>query len=136
MAQGESGRKNAKLPGALMKAKLLLRAAYLGTYYAAIDQKCPKLYLTLIGGGVFGNNIKDIFDIIVDTHRRIGLNKKYNSCIKEVHLPLFTVPYCVDAVVEEMKKARFPFKLIKHTKKGPVVVDSYLPPEKTKEEKA
>lgn len=131
MAQGTSGYNNSKLPGAALKAKLLLRAAYLGTYFAAIDRGCSKLYLTLIGGGVFGNNPKDILDIIIDTHKKIALNKKYNSCIKEVHLPLFSVPMCMDTVVEEMKKANFPFVMIKHTKKESVVVDSCVPPEKT-----
>lgn len=124
MAQGLTGAKNAKLPGAAAKAKLLLRAAYLGTYFAAIDRGCTKLYLTLIGGGVFGNKLRDILDIIIDTHKKIGLNKKYNSCLKEVHLPLFSVPPCMDDVVEEMKKMNFPFVMIKHTKDGSVVVDS------------
>ena len=92
MAQGSTGMTNAKLSGAAAKARLLLEAAYMGTYLAAIDRGCTKLYLTLVGGGVFGNKQKDILDIIIDTHKKIALNKKYNSCIKEVHLPLFSVP--------------------------------------------
>lgn len=130
MAQGTSGNKNAKLPGAAQKAQLLLRAAYIGTYFAAIEQGCSKLFLTLIGGGVFGNSPYDILNIIIDTHKKIALNKKYNSCLREVHLPLFSVPPCMPRVVEGMKKAKFPFVMIEHSKKASVVVDSCGPPNK------
>lgn len=135
MAQGPTGTNNAKLPGAAAKARLLLRAAYLGTYFAAIDRGCTKLYLTLIGGGVFGNKVRDIFDVIADTHKKVALNKKYNSCIKEVHLPLFSVPPCMDDVIEDLKKKKFPFVMIKHTKDGSVVVNSTHQKENLNDEK-
>jgi protein-tyrosine phosphatase len=42
----------------------LLRGAYLGTLLAAIDLGCETIVLTLVGGGVFGNPIRDIWDAI------------------------------------------------------------------------
>jgi hypothetical protein len=42
----------------------LLRAAYLGTLLAALDLGCETVVLTLIGGGVFGNPHRDIWDAI------------------------------------------------------------------------
>ncbi len=42
----------------------LLRAAYLGTLLAAIDVGSQVVVLTMIGGGVFGNSHRDIWDAI------------------------------------------------------------------------
>jgi len=44
--------------------RLLLRAAYLGTLLAAVDLGCHTAVLTMIGGGVFGNPHRDIWDAI------------------------------------------------------------------------
>lgn len=43
----------------------LLRAAYLGTLTAAIQTERPTVVLTLIGGGVFGNPLRDIWNAIL-----------------------------------------------------------------------
>jgi protein-tyrosine phosphatase len=42
----------------------LLRAAYLGTLLAALELDCKTSVLTMIGGGVFGNRHRDIWDAI------------------------------------------------------------------------
>ena len=42
----------------------LLRAAYLGTLLAALDLGCDTVVLTMIGGGVFGNPVADIWSAI------------------------------------------------------------------------
>jgi hypothetical protein len=70
IAQGYSGEANAEAPGAIDKAKLVLRAAYRGSYLAAIANGRTKLFLTLIGGGVFGNKMSDIYDIILQEHKK------------------------------------------------------------------
>lgn len=44
---------------------MLLRAAYLGTLLAAAALRRPKVVLTLIGGGVFGNPVPLIWESIV-----------------------------------------------------------------------
>lgn len=43
----------------------LLRAAYLGTLLSAIQMKRRTVFLTLIGGGVFGNPLIDIWNAIL-----------------------------------------------------------------------
>ncbi|KKR96862.1 MAG: hypothetical protein UU47_C0006G0023 [candidate division TM6 bacterium GW2011_GWE2_41_16] len=48
-------------------ARMLLHAAYEGTVRAAYVSGCSKLYLTLVGGGVFNNRI----DWIVDSIERV-----------------------------------------------------------------
>lgn len=49
-------------------ARLVLEATYEATFYAALQNyentKNNKVYLTLVGGGVFGNNIEWILDAI------------------------------------------------------------------------
>jgi hypothetical protein len=43
----------------------LLRAAYLGTLLAALSLNRQQVILTLIGGGVFGNPLEEIWDAII-----------------------------------------------------------------------
>ena len=68
IAQGATGEHNLSLPGGVDKADFLLRAAYRGTYLAAIANKCTRLFLTLIGGGVFGNRLDKIYKTIREEH--------------------------------------------------------------------
>jgi hypothetical protein len=51
-------------PSIAVIRRQLLRAAYLGTLLAAIDHRKSSVVLTLIGGGVFGNPHRDIWDAI------------------------------------------------------------------------
>ena len=50
--------------------RTLLRAAYEGVYLAAILRKRKKLYLTLIGGGSFGNPLPVVVDELQRAHRK------------------------------------------------------------------
>jgi hypothetical protein len=51
-------------------ADILLEKAYEGTYLAGIELCCPKLVLTLIGGGVFHNPMNLIIRNILDNHEK------------------------------------------------------------------
>lgn len=88
LGQGTSGGRNAELESDGVKEKLLLEAAYKGTYLAAIRHGCKKVFLTLIGGGVFGNSIANILDAIEKVHLEIACKEK-NDVIQEVHIVLF-----------------------------------------------
>ncbi|MEZ4424969.1 MAG: hypothetical protein R3E98_16360 [Gemmatimonadota bacterium] len=46
-------------------ARVLLPAAYVGTLLTAVQGRCRRVVLTLIGGGVFGNPVRWIWDAIV-----------------------------------------------------------------------
>jgi len=94
LSQGFSGQRNRGLPGAGDKARLLLRAAYRGTLYGAEMYGCKKVYLTLIGGGVFGNNQDDIMHAICQAQAELC---EFNKCIEEIHVVFFRAPY-LDAV--------------------------------------
>ena len=90
IGQGDTGAFNKTLPGWEEKAEFLLRAAYEGTYLAAICNGCKQLYLTLIGGGVFGNPQETIHEIIAETHELMTSN--YNLSLEKVYLSYFTPP--------------------------------------------
>ncbi|MCW5953325.1 MAG: hypothetical protein KIT69_13810 [Propionibacteriaceae bacterium] len=66
-------------------SKILLRAAYEGIYLAAIKNKTKNLYLTLIGGGSFNNDIKLIIESMKNAHNKYI---KY-SCLENVYLCLY-----------------------------------------------
>jgi hypothetical protein len=51
-------------------AEILLTKAYEGTYLAGITTGCPKIVLTLIGGGVFHNPMELIIKSIIENHRK------------------------------------------------------------------
>lgn len=102
MGQGDSGAKNAELEGDGTKAKLLLEAAYRGTYLAAIRHGCQVLYLTLIGGGVFGNSPNTILDVIGKVHLDIAC-REMNDVIEEVHLVLYNMPPVTTTFLNSLK---------------------------------
>lgn len=49
-------------------ADILLTKAYEGTYLSGIELSCPKIVLTLIGGGVFHNPMNLIIQKIIESH--------------------------------------------------------------------
>ncbi len=63
IAQGGYGRDDGSSELARARRQLL-RVAYLGTLLAAADLEKSVVLLTLIGGGVFGNPLSDIWDAI------------------------------------------------------------------------
>ena len=71
-------------PNAL--SKVLLDAAYEGVYLAAIRTQAPKIYLTLIGGGVFRNSRDLIYRSILRAHQ---LYSKYLKPGCVVELPVY-----------------------------------------------
>jgi hypothetical protein len=69
------------------KTQFLLRAAYEGTYLAAISRKTEHLILTLVGGGVFGNPIEDIAKAIAQAHQ----NWSQYSSLQTVRIPIYSI---------------------------------------------
>ena len=91
LCQRASGRANAERPTSARLAALLLEGAYRGTYFAALRHKVPRLYLTLIGGGVFGNDTDVILNTVEKVHLEIACCEK-NTTLQEVHLVLLNEP--------------------------------------------
>eukprot|EP00010_Vexillifera_abyssalis_P003036 CAMPEP_0201556186 /NCGR_PEP_ID=MMETSP0173_2-20130828/53822_1 /ASSEMBLY_ACC=CAM_ASM_000268 /TAXON_ID=218659 /ORGANISM="Vexillifera sp., Strain DIVA3 564/2" /LENGTH=278 /DNA_ID=CAMNT_0047968331 /DNA_START=234 /DNA_END=1067 /DNA_ORIENTATION=- len=72
LAQGLSGRLNKRSPNAIERASLMLDASYQGTYLSCALNKRNRLVLTLIGGGVFGNQMSDILYSLGKAHLMYG----------------------------------------------------------------
>jgi hypothetical protein len=72
MFQGTSGQYNKTHENGNEKAYFLLQAAYASTYLAAHALKAKDLWLTLVGGGAFGNSISDIIKAINWAHSKYG----------------------------------------------------------------
>lgn len=67
-------------------ADILLNKAYEGTYLSGIITECPKIVLTLIGGGTFRNPMEIIIKNILENHR------KYSQFLRddcEVEIPIY-----------------------------------------------
>ena len=104
--QGESGSQNKELDAGELKMRLLQRACYQGTYLSAICMKSKKLFLTLVGGGVFGNSLEIIAEEIGRAHMTIGANKKINGIVSDVYLLLYSpTEKMVDTLVKKLKEA-------------------------------
>jgi hypothetical protein len=78
----------------------ILHAAYEGTYIrfvqniclhlfifkSAIHENRKKIYLTMVGGGVFGNNPSKIFDVILWAHKKWGGHPKSEIGVSHVQV--------------------------------------------------
>lgn len=71
-------------PGEMVKT--LLKAAYDGTYLCAVKRQSPRLVLTLIGGGCFGNPMSFIGEAISSAHMQFS---PYLHPDCEVILPVY-----------------------------------------------
>ena len=107
LAQGSSGYQNALQPGARDKARLLLRAAYRGTLLAAELARCPKVFLTLIGGGVFGNRTEDIIGAIRAAHTELF---DLSTHVKEIHVVFYRAPQR-EILEDAMEHYKLPWKI-------------------------
>eukprot|EP00727_Mastigamoeba_balamuthi_P007208 m51a1_g3107 putative guanylate kinase (737) ;mRNA; f:139385-142032 len=108
IGQGESGEKNAQLPDCAERIRFVLNAAYEGTYLAALANGRKTVYLTLIGGGVFGNPIKDISDAIVSAHLRWSGHPA--SRLESVKVAMWSRP-APPELVEELKAKGVPVRV-------------------------
>ena len=80
--------------------RTLLRAAYESAYLAAIYRKRKVLYLTLVGGGVFGNPIPMILEEIVRAHKCYTNNS--NSELRRVVLCIYEEGTSVPSDISKM----------------------------------
>ena len=88
----------------LLYTQLLLRAAYEGSYLAAIKSGSKRLVLTLVGGGSFSNPIMLILDAIAHAHATWAGHPQ--SCLEEVILPIYPTKGIVQGydVPQELQK--------------------------------
>ena len=121
VAQGASGYQNAQQPDAREKARLLLRAAYRGTLLAAELDRCPRVYLTLIGGGVFGNSFDDIVAAIRTAHTELFAAARF---VQEVHVVFYRAPE-IELLERAMEGYTLPWKTYSYQGCRPIVTAVY-----------
>ena len=83
LGQGMAGIQNRGKPHGRDFARFVLEAMYTGSFLAAQKLKCKKVFLTLLGGGVFANSMQDILSILCETFQLYGAGL-------EVHVTMFT----------------------------------------------
>lgn len=110
MKQGPAGVKTSKHPQARAVAECILQAAYEGSYLAAIDSRSPKLFLTMLGGGAFGNPFSVIFREIVKAHLKYGIDDRPNGALREVVLVLYKRPDELQSFVDILNQNNIPFE--------------------------
>jgi len=109
ISQGTSGYYNYDIDGqdGHVKTKFILDMDYEGTYLAALDTESPELYLTLIGGGAFGNNTDDIIDSIVKAHAKWGIENNTGT-LEAVNIVFFGYDQTVPASLLKKLKDTLP----------------------------
>jgi hypothetical protein len=87
-------------------SNILLNASYEGTYLAGIELNCPKIVLTLIGGGMFHNPINLIINNLLENHEKYSPYLPENS---QLELPIYdSNHYDIDNLI---KNCNFPVEL-------------------------
>ena len=86
----------------------------------AIKNGRKHIYLTLIGGGVFGNRKSSIHEAIIKAHLRWGNNVE--SKLEKVSLVLFSSSDIYEPFARDLKAQGIPFKWIEYRDGQPVVI--------------
>jgi len=122
--QGDSGRLNKTLNHIDQKCQFILDSAYASAYLSATTRKKKYLYLTLIGGGAFGNSRKWIYNALLKAHLKYAGK---NGCqLEKVTLLLFRFSELDSSFLEELEKNRVPYKLMVYQKSNPQIKKSFL----------
>uniref|UniRef100_A0A6B2LB96 Uncharacterized protein n=1 Tax=Arcella intermedia TaxID=1963864 RepID=A0A6B2LB96_9EUKA len=110
-SQGKTGADNMNAPQSDVKAHFCLDMAYQGVYLSAIHHNRSQIYLTLVGGGAFGNPKEWIFDAIISAHHKWGVSGM--TSLKKVTLVCWNVEDIPNSAVEQMKQSGIPLVLQK-----------------------
>jgi len=125
VSQGYSGMRNAHTKGVREKCKFILDLAYEGTYLSAIANNRKTIFLTLIGGGVFGNLKSWIYSAIIEAHLKWACNK--SSSLEKVVIPLFSTHDVWEPFTKVLKSQRIPYNWYNYEKGKKSLIDSFEP---------
>uniref|UniRef100_A0A6B2L6C0 Macro domain-containing protein n=1 Tax=Arcella intermedia TaxID=1963864 RepID=A0A6B2L6C0_9EUKA len=117
--QGKSGSTNAHQVNIEDKCQLVLDMAYQGTYLCALNNGRKKIFLTLVGGGIFGNKKEWIYDAIIRAHKMWGVKGK--SSLEKVYLVVFNPKDIEKLFIDKATAAKIP--IIREEKEGPPETD-------------
>jgi len=120
--QGLNGIINGRCSDIETRCRFLLEVAYHATYLTAMVNHRSHIYLTLVGGGAFGNKKEWIYDAILSAHRRWG---SVSSSLRQVTLVLFKSTDLCKEGLEAFSKSGIPYT-ISYTEDLPNKVPSDL----------
>jgi len=106
--QGRTGSENLRVPNSEVKCQFVLDMAYQGTCLVAIANHRTQIYLTLVGGGIFGNKKEWIFDAIISAHHKWGISGQ--SSLEQVTLVAFN-PRDMGNLTEMLRVYNIPFRV-------------------------
>jgi len=128
VAQGKSGAANAAAEGAEDKVRFVLDSAYEGTYLAARTHNREKIFLTLIGGGVFGNPKKWIYESMMQAHKKWGWGGEGKGSLRKVSLVLYSPADFFEELPGMLKAQDIPYRWLEYNKGERTVRDAYKYP--------
>lgn len=114
MSQGRSGQQNKIHDPNRIKMRFILQAVYNSTYMSAIYNGREKLFLTLVGGGAFGNEIEEILLAIQKAHL---FWTKHSMCkLQKVVLVLFAQRKEIPTFLQDLVNVDIPVSFQLYTK--------------------
>jgi len=114
--QGRTGSENSRAPYSELKCRLVLDMAYQGTYLTCINNRRTQIFLTLVGGGIFGNKKDWIYDAIVNAHLKFGVKGK--SSLEKVTLIVFNPRDISANFMRRMEEEGIPVKYVPQEGEG------------------
>lgn len=124
LQQGGTGARNKGLPDGELKAQFLLDAAYHGTYLTALNNKKTQIFLTLIGGGAFGNDKAWIFDSIFYAHQKWSRND--SSELQKVTLLLYNPTDISKVFLNKLRINNIPYTLVAYHNSKKIILEDFF----------
>ena len=93
---------------------------------SAIRNQNKTLYLTLIGGGVFGNQLETIYQSIIDAHQKYSTILSAQN-LESVKIVLFRESDISPSLFELMKIYQIPFSFYKYFKGNKKLIEEFYP---------
>jgi len=110
ISQGDSGKANSNMPDIESKCRFALDLAYNGIYLEALVNRRSQIYLSLVGGGSFGNKKEWIYSSIINAHKKWAI-KVNKSPLMKVSLVMWS-PRDVGQLVDALTRAGLPHTVI------------------------
>jgi len=109
IAQGASGMVNATMLDIESKCRFALDLAYFGTYLEAIINGRSRIFLSMVGGGAFGNKKEWIYSAMIGAHKKWGIKAK--TLLEKVFLVVWN-PEDVSGLVDALSKEGIPYNVV------------------------
>jgi hypothetical protein len=123
IGQGMSGAVNKRVPQSSEKCQFILDTDYEATYLSAIKHQRRHLFLTLIGGGVFGNSKRGIYEAILKAHQKWANHP--SSRLETVSIVLFSDRDFLSSFPGDLKQHSVPYRWTTYVHGAAMTKDSH-----------